>query len=570
MVARQVEYTVYLKVSSCAGGYTPGIIGQFSNWSSSQRMTMVQGGEYAGYYTVQLWADEGSSFKFRDADRNDWDNELISPHGSGSVYKPGWYALGNETFPSNTNTVVRDYSDTNEYIWSYCYGQQEGSGSSLLSLPANMQAQHDMPVLVIRTLDGLDVTSKDVYQTAIYYLDNRGISGIASIASDSLPDTLQIKGRGNYTWTGFDKKPYRLKLQKKTAMLGLKKNKHFGLLAHADDWSCWMKNSMGFLLSEQVGMEWTPEQQPVEVVLNGDYKGLYMLTELIRVEKDRVNITEQPDLCTQPDSVTGGWLVEVDNYNEEGNVVFNEPACPPYHNGHTVMITPKTPEVLSDAQRTYLTNSMQQLQAYIYGENDSLLASMVDITELAKFYLVQELMSNRESFNGSCYLHKEIGEDSRWIWGPVWDFGNSYDQNNSNRIYEHESFPQKWIGRLMQHDILQQEVLRQWKHWKYYESNHVYAPLSALADRIAPAARRDAQRWPQYNHSNVAGGLSNIYGRHTQRVAMLTTAWGEGEEDPMQEAVENISEQNCSVRKCLVNGHIYIQHGGRIYTIYGK
>lgn len=569
LFAEQVNYTVYLKVSNCSGNYTPGIIGQFSGWGSSIRMSAVESGEYAGYYSVQVQAEEGSTFKFRDADRNDWDNELISPTGTGAEYEPVWHALGNETFPAGTSTVVFDYSDPTRYIWRYCYGQMDSPGTDpVMTLPAVMQAQHDMPVMVIRTLNGQPVTSKEVYQKAVYYLDNRGVAGISSVASDTLPDTLQIKGRGNWTWTGFDKKPYRLKLQNKTGLLGLKKNKHFGLLAHADDWSCWMKNTMGFLLSEQMGMRWTPKQQPVEVVLNGDYIGLYMLTELIRVEKDRVNIVEQPDECTQPDTVTGGWLVEIDNYEEEGQVAFAEPEFQPYHNGHWARFTPKTPEILSAPQRSYLTNAMQSVQNAIYSEEDSTLASLVDIPELAKFYVIQEIMSNRESFNGSCYLHKNIGADSKWFFGPVWDFGNSYDRNGNETIYENESFPQKWIARLMEHENLQEEVIRQWKHWKYYESAQVEAKLTAMKNRISQAAGRDAQRWPQYNHSDVQQGLNEIYGRHTWRVNMLTSEWGEGQADP---TTAIIPVQSLPVtKKLLVDGQVYILRGDKIYNVLGK
>ena len=64
---------------------------------------------------------------------------------------------------------------------------------------------------------------------------------------------------------------------------------HFALLAHADDNLGFMREPMGFWLSERLGLEWTPDMKPVEVVLNGDYIGLYFLVENIRVAKDRVS-----------------------------------------------------------------------------------------------------------------------------------------------------------------------------------------------------------------------------------------------------------------------------------------
>lgn len=95
----------------------------------------------------------------------------------------------------------------------------------------------------------------------------------------------------------------------------MKSNKHFGLLAHADDSRAFLRNPIGFFISKAVGLAWTPDMRPVEVILNGDYIGLYFLTELIRVDKDRVDIYDQEDEEATPDP-TGGWLCEIDNYEE--------------------------------------------------------------------------------------------------------------------------------------------------------------------------------------------------------------------------------------------------------------
>ena len=175
-----------------------------------------------------------------------------------------------------------------------------------------------LPVLYIQTENNKTITSKDYYLNATYYLDALGLAGYQSIGSASAPLTMEIKGRGNYTWRDFNKKPYRIKLADKQPLLGLNKSKHFALMAHADDAQSkkgFMRNQVGFELSRMIGMEWTPATAPVEVVLNGDYIGLYFLTETIRVDKDRVNIVEQEDEETNSEAITGGWLVEIDNYS---------------------------------------------------------------------------------------------------------------------------------------------------------------------------------------------------------------------------------------------------------------
>ena len=199
-------------------------------------------------------------------------------------------------------------------------------------------------MLPINTENSTPITSKEYYLNGTYYLDNLGIEGYKSIGSANEPLTLKIKGRGNYTFTGFDKKPYRLKLDAKAALLGMKRSKQFALLAHADANRGFLRNTRGFELSRRGGLDFTPEQRPVEVVLNGEYIGLYFLTETIRVDSDRVKITEQADNISDPEEITGGWLVEIDNYWDADQITINE------GNGELIRLTYKSPEVLSDAQ----------------------------------------------------------------------------------------------------------------------------------------------------------------------------------------------------------------------------
>ena len=191
-----------------------------------------------------------------------------------------------------------------------------------------------LPVVYIQTTDGVAVDSKEIYVDGTLSIDplSTGMPALNEV-------TAQFKGRGNWTWNGFDKKPYKIKFDAKQSVLGMPKNKHWCLLAHADDYLGFLKNTVGFMLSEQIGLRWTPRFQPVELVMNGTYQGLYFLTEHVRIGANRVNITEQEDNAT--DSVSGGWLVEIDNYWSEGNITFNE------GNGQYVMVSLKEPEILS-------------------------------------------------------------------------------------------------------------------------------------------------------------------------------------------------------------------------------
>jgi hypothetical protein len=373
--------------------------------------------------------------------------------------------------------------------------------------------------LYIQTENNQKIESKEVYVNATYYLDNKGLSGYESIGSAAAPLTMEIKGRGNYSWTGFDKKPYRIKLADKQALLGMKKSKHYTLLAHADDSKDrkgYMRNAVGFELSKMIGMTYTPNAKPLEVVLNGDYIGLYFLTENIRVDKDRVNIVEQEDEETDSEKITGGWLVEIDNYDTDPHITIKE-------GGKTTMwITYKTPEALSPQQEAYLTEQITMLDKLIYGDkNSDELWQHLDMDALAKFYIVQELTDNYESFHGSCYLHKEIGANEKWHFGPVWDFGSSFNRDKSQYMYQGDVWHNHWIPEICKFPAFMARVKEIWKEFYANEFHKIYSFIDAHEALIAGAAVKDKERWSQYHGSQSLG----TYIDRTTEVLRKNAAW---------------------------------------------
>ena len=213
-----------------------------------------------------------------------------------------------------------------------------------------------IPVMYITTENNQPILDKENYIKGEYKVEPFGDP--ETVAAEG---TLQIRGRGNYTWDWFDKKPYRIKLDDKVPLLGFKKSKHFVLLAHADDNLGFMREPMGFKLSELAGMDWTPGQKPVELVINGDYRGLYFLVENIRIDKDRVNIFDQEDEEMSSD-VTGGWLCELDNYEEDPSeqITIRE------GNGDIIRITHHSPEIINEEQKEFLRTQMEALDKAFY------------------------------------------------------------------------------------------------------------------------------------------------------------------------------------------------------------
>lgn len=380
-----------------------------------------------------------------------------------------------------------------------------------------------LPVLYIQTENNAPITSKENYINATYYLDNKGLSDYQSIGSKAQPLNMEIRGRGNYTWREFDKKPYRIKLTEKQPLLGMTKSKHFALLAHADDSKGFMRNAIGFQLSKLIGITWTPTAKPLEVVLNGDYIGLYFLTETIRVDKDRVNIVEQVDEATDPIAITGGWLVEIDNYRDDPQVIITEGD---YNNTETAF-TYKTPEVLSSAQEQFLKEEMERINTLIYGDkNSDELWKYLDMEALARFYIVQELTDNYESFHGSCYLYRQMGEGEKWHFGPVWDFGSAFNRDKSQYIFEGDVWHNHWIPEICKFPAFMEYVKQVWDTFIADNYSETYTYINQQRDLIASAAASDAKRWPQYGNADLSSRVQKVSNQLHANAAWLNEQWG--------------------------------------------
>ena len=398
---------------------------------------------------------------------------------------------------------------------------------SLCTLQANTYSG-TLPIMYIQTENNATIVSKDYYINATYYVDALGLTGYENLGSASAPLTMEIKGRGNYTWKDFNKKPYRLKLSDKQPLLGLTKSKHFALLAHADDAQSkkgFMRNQVGFELSRMIGMPWTPETKPVEVVLNGNYIGLYFLTETIRVDKDRVNIVEQEDNATNSEEITGGWLVEIDNYDSDPHITISEGGK------HTMWFTYKTPEVLSYQQEQYLTQQMKLIDDLVYGDkNSNQLWQYLDIDALARFYIVQEIMDNYESFHGSCYLYREKGANEKWKFGPVWDFGSSYNRDKTQYLFQGDVWHNHWIPEICKFPAFMEQVKKIWKEFYPTKFNEIFTFTNAQLALLKAAAVSDANRWSEYSgNKDLQKRINNVNTWLTNSAKWLNTQWGDTE-----------------------------------------
>lgn len=327
-----------------------------------------------------------------------------------------------------------------------------------------------LPVLYIDTEGGAEVVSKEDYLDAQMHL--QGNSQYNS-SSSLYTGATEIKGRGNSSWRMFPKKPYRLKLDKKADLLGLGKSKHWVLLANYLD-ETGMRNMLAGQIATRMNVG-AMDGTWVEVVMNGENLGMYMLCEHVRLAEDRVNVfdwesaaediaeaiadangytEDEMEALTDfmaeedmtwistgevvfngkthktadyyeglPASFSGGYLLEMDlGYDEVSKFTTD--------NGAPIMF--KSPEFIctDPIAMDTVTNFIQTFEDALYSEDFNTTVDdksvsyteLCDMNSLAGFWLSSEMLINEIGYK-STYFQKDI--DQPLVFGPVWDFDYS-------------------------------------------------------------------------------------------------------------------------------------------------
>lgn len=255
-----------------------------------------------------------------------------------------------------------------------------------------------LPTVFIDTPGAKAVTSRDVWTDSC---------AIRVTAADGTvvfsTNTAGIKGRGHSTFAK-PKKPLAIRFDERTAVLGMGSGKRWVLLADFMDHSR-MHNRLALALARQTGLDWTPDCRPVDVVLNGQPQGLYLLAEQVRVARGRVEIDEHE-----------GVLLEMDRY-DDGDPRF---ATTVRRLPVNIKSPSKPSAELIESTREFLDEIERNL--YLSSENTrKVCAEYIDAGSFADWWLVHELTQNAEP-NGprSCYMHRD--RDGKLKAGPVWDF----------------------------------------------------------------------------------------------------------------------------------------------------
>lgn len=268
----------------------------------------------------------------------------------------------------------------------------------------------------------------------------------------------QIKGRGNSTWAA-DKKPYQIKLDKKTDLLQTgdsdNASKTWVLLTNHADPSL-LRNGIVYDLSVAMGMKPGIECRPVNLFYDGEYRGAYLLCEKVEVKSGRVDITDLEeqfedanptvgdfddlpvksavtangatyyycDGLTSPTDLTGGYLLEMDTA-----VRAAAEKCYFYTTRNQYVVV-KSPEYCSKEAMQYIASYYQEFEDTLYHQgkhpsNGKSIEQYLSVESAAQCYIINELTKNPDGYRTSSYLYKDAGSDIMTM-GPIWDYDLSF------------------------------------------------------------------------------------------------------------------------------------------------
>lgn len=386
--------------------------------------------------------------------------------------------------------------------------------------------------------NGVDISAKFVESSDIPVLfistDSEGISGRGTVdvfetdGTISYSGGLSLRGRGNSTYVLFEKKPYNIKLDHAAGILGMELDKDWCLLANSWDYS-YMNNKLAFDMSAGAGFRYVPEAEYADVYFNGNYWGLYLITEKVEVDKDRIDITDLKEankranpnsniytaktfdygnkrgvlLDNIPDDITGGYLLERD-YRLGPDYPARAMTKSYFETEFGIPVNIKFPEYASEEEVDYISTLTNEMEQAIrspdgYSETGRYYLDYIDLSSWVKWYMVAEIAYDLDKDGTNTYFYKDTDEiDPKFYMGPVWDYDCRF--GGTQKYYSAEILTKLnvWIPCLYEKSEFFDEICRVWdSYFREYLSEDAQTKIDLWREMIHASVEMDNVRWPR-------------------------------------------------------------------------
>lgn len=355
---------------------------------------------------------------------------------------------------------------------------------------------------------------------------------------DCAADIRAINGRGNSTWEG-DKKPYSFELTQKADLLGMGAAKKWILLANFYD-SSNMGNKMCFDFASDVGCAYTPECQWVELYLNGNYAGLYLLSERNEVDPQRVDIPETDSFLVSLE-LAQRW----DGYSYPAVTSRRDYFLRIHHGGMPEDWIREKWQSVEDA--VFADDGVDPYTGKSWDE-------LIDVDSWARQYLLWEVFAEYDAASLSKFFYYDGRSDVVYA-GPVWDMDNilncySLFRPNilaSQRRYIWSREEESLFYRLYQKDSFRERVIRlYWEEYRPRLLELAETGMDRYLEHIRASAYQNDIRLGGYNTPGVTAGRQKSL---LERIAFLDAYWGSEADYCIIEVSAEIQWRSYAVRR---------------------
>jgi hypothetical protein len=331
-----------------------------------------------------------------------------------------------------------------------------------------------------------------------------------------------IEYRGAYSQS-LPQKPYGFETRDdqgnnlNISMLGMPAENDWILLANYND-KVFMRNTLAFHLFENMG-HYAPRANICEVIINGEYMGIFVLTEKVKRDKNRLDIAKLDADDNAGDSLSGGYIFATDYYDNYNSWTSNFMATDRSdHHVHFVYKYPE-PDVITSQQKSYIQAFVNTLETKLYSgsfmDATGGYRDYMDVNSFIDYFIIGEVSRNVDAYKKSCFYHKNRDDKGGLLHaGPVWDFDwawkNIYDNcyiyevtdgsNWAYRVNECNNWPvvPSWIKRLMEDPSFRNELHERYTALRESILSEEYLDhyIDSVQTLVNIAQQRHYQRWP--------------------------------------------------------------------------
>lgn len=349
----------------------------------------------------------------------------------------------------------------------------------------------DVPSIYIETVTGtLDKVNaeKGVKEKARYTTVSE--SGIKDASGN-----CTIKARGNTSFQ-YEQKSYSINLEENQSVLGMSSASEWALLANYKNTIQQLKNKIALDIAGMFGMQFTPEGQFVNVFIDHQYNGLYLLTQKVSADGGAVQIENQENGKRK---ITGSYLMEFDaRYKEE----------PVWFSTRTANIVLKFPKNITDEQKDDISSYMLEAEEALFSDtginplSGKSYKEYLDLDSWLGMYLMQEFFVQWDVEFSSFFLYK-MTDDPYIYAGPIWDFdltcgeiSSGYYPKLTQKTLLIQDNREGWLRSLGMKPEFQSDLREKYeKEFAPVIEGYLKENYDGLVNRLASSSYMNSKRW---------------------------------------------------------------------------